>query len=300
MTFDLRHLAAFTSIAATGSLGRSAEALHITQPALSRTIKRLEETVGEELFERHSKGMQLTDIGRALLPHAELLLLEASHATEEIRALQGLAKGVIRVGAVGSIASSVLPQAVGEVLKRWPGLQVHVLEGVWDRLTDALVKHEVDLALAMDAPDSEEIVAIRDCRWEDRSFVVAARDHPQRQKMRSLADTLTQPWAMPPHGSGPFEQMQATFHAHGLALPAIAVETRSVTVLKSLVIHSGFLSWMPEPMYQVERQAGLIDALPLPGAVATRTLTAFRRRHGILPAPAARLLDQLRTMATPR
>lgn len=298
MTFDLRHLAAFTSIVATGSLGRSAEALHITQPALSRTIKRLEDTVGAELFERHSKGMQLTTIGRALLPHAELLLLEARHATEEILALQGLAKGVIRVGAVGSIASSVLPQAIGEVLKRWPGLQVQVLEGVWDRLTDALVKHEVDLVLAMDAPDSAEIVAIRDCRWEDRSFVVAAQNHPQRQQMRDLGDTQRQLWAMPPPGSGPFEQMQATFLRHGLTLPAIAVETRSLTVLKSLVIHSGFLSWMPEPMYQVERQAGLIDALPITGAVGSRTLTAFRRRQGLLPAPSARLLEQLRTMAT--
>ena len=178
MTFDLRQLAAFASIATTGSLGRSAEALHITQPALSRTVKRLEDQLGAPLFERHSKGMQLTAIGAALLPHAQLLLREAEHASDEIKAMRGLAKGTIRVGAVGSIASSILPLAIGEVLQRWPQLQVRAIEGVWDRLTDALVRHEIDLALGMDAPDTDEITAIRDCHWEDRSYIVAATGHP--------------------------------------------------------------------------------------------------------------------------
>ena len=73
MAFDLYQLNAFTTVVETGSLGRAALALNVTQPALSRTIKRLEEHVGAPLFERHSKGMQLTDIGRALLPHATLL-----------------------------------------------------------------------------------------------------------------------------------------------------------------------------------------------------------------------------------
>jgi DNA-binding transcriptional LysR family regulator len=299
MTFDLRQLSAFASVASTGSLGRSAEMLHITQPGLSRTIKRLEEKIGAELFERHSKGMQLTAIGSALLPHALLLLREAEHTEEDIRELRGLAKGTIRVGAVASIASYVLPIAVGKVLQRWPGLQVQVLEGVWDRLTDALTTHEIDLALGVDAPDSDDIVAIRDCCWQDSSFIVAAAAHPLRTPAARLQDTLAVPWTMPPRGTGPYELMEQTFSANGLAMPPITVETRSVTVMKSLVIHAGFLSYLPAPMYQQERNAGVVDALPITGAMAQRTLTAFRRRHGILPAPAAKLLDQLRTGTMP-
>ncbi|WP_050478284.1 LysR family transcriptional regulator [Herbaspirillum rhizosphaerae] len=297
MTFDLRQLTAFTTIVATGSLGRSADALHVTQPALSRTIKRLEEQVGAPLFERHSKGMQLTAIGKALLPHATLLLREARHAAEEIDAMRGLVKGTIRVGAVGSIASMVLPLAIGEVLKKHPTLQVQVIEGVWDRLTDALITHEVDLALGMAVADTEEICAIGDCRWEDTSYVVAAADHPLRSKKKlALIDTLSQPWALPPQGTGPYEQMQQVFHDHGLPMPDSAVETRSVMVLKSLVTRSGFLSWMPAPMFEVDRKAQLITALEIEGATGTRTLTAFRRRHGILPGPAVRLLEELRVL----
>ncbi|MEV8472128.1 LysR family transcriptional regulator [Ralstonia sp. UNC404CL21Col] len=297
MAFDLRQLRAFTTIVSAGSLGRAADVLHVTQPALSRIIKRLEDEVGAPLFERHSKGMQLTAIGQALLPHASLLQREADYAREEIDAMRGLAKGTIRVGAVGSIASYVLPLAVGNVVARWPNLRVEILEGVWDRLAEGLVKHEIDLALSMAMPDTEDIIAIADCRWEDASFVVASPEHPLRHRRGlMLADTLEAPWAVPPRGTGPYEHMRQVFEAAGLGLPNIVVETRSVTALKSLVARSGFLSWMAEPMIDAERRAGVIEPLPIPGLAARRTLTAFRRRHGILPGPAVKLLEALREL----
>ena len=297
MAFDLRQLRAFTTIVSAGSLGRAADVLHVTQPALSRIIKRLEDEVGAPLFERHSKGMQLTAIGQALLPHAALLQREADYAREEIDAMRGLAKGTIRVGAVGSIASYVLPLAVGNVVARWPNLRVEILEGVWDRLAEGLVKHEIDLALSIAMPDTEDIIAIADCRWEDASFVVASPEHPLRRSAAlTLADTLNAPWAVPPRGTGPYEHMRQVFEAAGLGLPNIVVETRSVTALKSLVARSGFLSWMAEPMIDAERRAGVIEPLPIPGLAARRTLTAFRRRHGILPGPAVKLLEALRQL----
>lgn len=300
MTFDLQHLIAFNAIVAAGSLGRAAEALHITQPALSRTIRRLEEQAGAALFERHSKGMQLTDVGRALLPHAVLLQRESEHANEDIKAMLGLAKGTIRVGAVGSIACLILPLAIGSTCKKWPSLQVQVIEGVWDRLAEALVSHEIDLALGVDIEDSDEIVAVKDCRWEDTSYVVAGKRHPLRRNSKlKLADTLSERWAILPKGTGPYEHMKNVFVRQGLPLPNVVVETRSVTALKSLIGRSGFLGWMPEPMYDAERKAGLIDALEIPGASDKRTLTAFRRRAGMLPGPSVKLLEELRALTAP-
>lgn len=299
MTFNLQQLQAFVTIVSSGSLGRAAETLHITQPALSRAIRRLEDQVGAPLFERHSRGMHLTAVGEALLPHAILLQREAEQAREEIDAMRGLARGTIRCGAVGSIASLVLPLAVSGVLQKWPNLKVEIIEGVWDRLADALVRREIDLALSMAVPDTDEITAIVDCRWEDCSYVVAALDHPLRSKSGlTLADTLDQQWAIPPRGTAPFEHMRQAFTEQGLGLPNVVVETRSITVLKSLVARSGFLSWMAEPMYVTESKAGVFDTLELPGVVGRRTLTAFRRRYGILPSPAIKLLEQLRQLTS--
>lgn len=297
MAFDLQHLIAFNAIVSAGSLGRAAAALNVTQPALSRTIRRLEEQAGAPLFERHSKGMQLTDVGHALRPHAVLLQRESDRADEEIKAMLGLARGTIRVGAVASIACLVLPLAIGSICKKWPNLRVQVIEGVWDRLADALVSHEIDLALGAVIEDSDEIVAVKDCRWEDTSYVVAGKRHPLRKKPKlSLADTLQERWATLPKGTAPFNHMKEVFARQRLPLPNVVVETRSVTALKSLIGRSGFLGWMPEPMYDAERKAGLIDALDIPGARDTRTLTAFRRRAGMLPGPSIKLLEELRAL----
>ena len=297
MAFKGDHLAAFLAIVQGGSLGRAAETLHVTQPALSRTVRRLETEIRSPLFERHSKGMQLTPIGEALLPHATLLQREAEIAREEIDALRGLAKGTIRVGAVASIASVVLPMAIDQVLQKWPNLRAQIIEGVWDRLADALIKREIDLALSIAADDTDEICAIGDCQWQDSSYVVAALDHPLRAKRKlSLADTLDERWAIPPKGTAPYEHMRQQFASHGLGVPNVVVETRSITVLKCLVARSEFLSWMATPMYDAERQAGVIDTLEIPGVEGTRTLTAFRRRQGILPGAAVKLLDELRQL----
>lgn len=297
---DARQLAAFLAIVDNGSLGRAAEALHITQPALSRTIRRLEDQLGAALFERYSKGMSLSAIGQALLPHARLLQREAAHAVEEIRALRGLAKGTVRVGAIGSVASLLLPKAIGHLLDRHPGLRVEVSEGVWDRLADALVRHEIDLVLDVAKPDSEEIVAIADCGWEDHSRIVAAPSHPLQGRRRlRLADTRQERWAMPPRGTGPFEHLQQVFRDQGLAPPEVVVETRSITVLKGLIMRAGFLAWMAEPIWEAEGRAGLIAPLPLRGVAARRQLSAFRRRQGLLPAPALRLVEALRAVSSP-
>ncbi len=295
MSFNLQQLDMFTTIVSCGSLGRASSVLNMTQPALSRAIQRLEASVGAPLFERHTKGMHLTAIGSALLPHAITLQKDAAHAREEVDAMRGLAKGVIKVGAVGSIASLVLPMAVGRVLEKWPNLRVEVLEGVWDRLAEGLLTHEIDLALSMTESETDEISAISDCCWTDRSYIVAAMDHPLRKKRKlRLEDTLNEQWALTPKGTGPYAHMKETFEASGVQFPEIAVQTRSVTVLKSLVARCGFVSWMAEPMYDTEKATGIFDALDIGGLDAPRTLTVFRRRQGILPSPALKLLDELR------
>ena len=146
MTFDLRQLRAFTTIVACGSLGRAADALHVTQPALSRILKRLEDSARP-----CSSAIRRGAAHRVRRRAAAACDAAAARGRARARgadAMRGFAKGTIKVGTVGSIASLVLPVAVGRVLDRWPNLRVEIIEGVWDRLAEGLNKHEIDLALS--------------------------------------------------------------------------------------------------------------------------------------------------------
>ena len=130
MALDPRQLKAFLTIVRVGSLGLAAEALHITQPALSRIVRRLESQLGVQLFERRTTGMELTSFGHALLPHATFLSEEAALAIEQINSLRGLGQGTIRIGAVASAATMLLPAVLERVLARWPNLHVQITEAV--------------------------------------------------------------------------------------------------------------------------------------------------------------------------
>lgn len=299
MTFDLHQLKAFVTVVTCGTLGRAAVALHLTQPALSRIIKKLEEDIGALLFERHSKGMLLTDVGQALLPYANSLLLESNAAKEEIGAMLGLAKGTVRVATINSVSGSILPWVIDNFSKKFPNHQVQVIEDVWDRVANALVNNHVDLAFGVYAQDIDGLSAVTDCCWEDRSFLVASASHPLHKKRPiKLVDTMKERWVAAPRGTPPFQSLKSVFARHELELPNIVVETRSITLMKSLVKQSSFLSWMPKAMFVSEQQAGLIKALDIPNTTNTFTLTAYRRSAGILPKPAVKLLDELRTFIT--
>src|SRR5690606_15554966 len=147
MTFDRKELAAFLSVVRLGSIGSAAAYLSITQPAISRILRRLEDRLGARLFVRHSSGMELNAFGRALLPHAELLESEARRVLEEIDLLKGSATGLVRVGVVPSIATRLLPRAIGNTLRHSPKLHIHIMESTGNQLLAALTRREIDFAI---------------------------------------------------------------------------------------------------------------------------------------------------------
>lgn len=295
MPYDLSHLLAFKTIHEQGSLGRAAEVLGITQPALSRTVRRLESQVGAPLFERHTKGMHPTEVGSALLPHATLLLHQSQVAVEEIQAMRGLARGTVRVGTLASLAGRILSFAIADVLEKYPNLHIQVVEGTWDQLHTALCQYEVDLALGALVDDSEEVVSVKDCRWADSVHVIAASDHAlQSRHPLRLPDLIGCRWAITPQGTPPYNDFKSALAQQGLPMPTQLVQTRSVAMIKSLVVHAGFLGWCPRSMYETELKAHLVAELPVAEGVSLRTLTVFRRRQGALPQPAIRLLNAFR------
>lgn len=286
MALEPRQLKAFLAIVRTGSLGRAAQTLHLTQPALSRVVKQMENQLRVQLFERRTTGMELTTFGKALLPYATHLTEEADLAIEEINVRLGLGRGTLRIGTVGSAAMVVLPSLVDRFQKQWPNLQLQITEAVEDKLAAALVNNDVDVVLSGPIAETEEIMQVCEHRFSDRSVVIASASHPLHERRKvALADLLEMPWAMPSSDAEPRRLFDALIHQLGAKPPRIAVETRSPSTIKAVVAQTRILGWLPEPLFAAEQAAGLIRTVRCDELVMPRRFFVYRRRRNFM-APA--------------
>ncbi|MDM0110396.1 LysR family transcriptional regulator [Variovorax sp. J22R24] len=296
MIRDLGQMRAFLGVVQHGSLGRAAQELHVTQSALTRIIRRLEDQLGVPLFDRHASGMALTPYGAALEPYASLLVAESANAVREIEALRGLSKGIVRVGSVASAIENMLPAAVEKLLTQWPGLHVNIVEGLDEELSTWLEKGEIDLAISFSMPETDDLIKISESGWQDGCHIVAAKTHPLRSKARlELSDLAGAKWVLPPRKMGPREEWHQMFLKNGYPPPEVAVETRSVGAIRSLVRRAGFLSWLPDLLLVDQGGEDSIEALGVANTDSLRHFAVYRRRFGLLSQPAAKLLEELRT-----
>lgn len=295
MTLDSRYVRVFLAIVETGSLGRAAQALHLTEPAVSRIIKRMEDQLRIQLFERRTTGMELTAFGQVLLPYANLLSTEAAQALDEIDALRGLDRGTLRIGMVASAAVMVLPGALRRVLDRWPGLQVQIMEAVEDKLAQALTNNMIDVALSGAMKEDRDVVQVAEHWFCDRYMVIAAARHPLRERgLLSARDLQDARWIMPPEDAEPRKFFVSLLHRAGIAPPRVQVETRSPATIKAMVAGSDFLGWLPQPLFAAEEAAGMIRPLAVKELNVPRQFYVYRRRRNFVSPAAQKFLDVLK------
>lgn len=286
---------AFLAIVEHGSLGRAADVLGLTQPALSRIIKRMETQLEVPVFERGSKGMMLTAYGEALRPYASLLRSEAEHAMQEIDAIRGLKRGVVRIGTVASAAVMVLPSVIKSFLARRPHLTIQIIEGVEDKLVEALIANEIDLAIASSIEPDETIVRLTHQKFTDVYSVIAAPEHPAvRSGATSLEELEGYQWVMPPKKAAPRRQFEELVRATGRTPPRVGVETRSIETIKALVARGGFLGWLPEPLFEAERVANRIARVPIEALTIRRDFYVYRVPRSLTAPAVSELLRELR------
>jgi DNA-binding transcriptional LysR family regulator len=294
MALEPRQLRAFLAIASTGSLGRAAQTLHLTQPALSRVVKQMECQLRVQLFERRTTGMELTTFGKALLPYATHLTQEADLALEEINVRLGLGRGTVRVGAVASAATVVLPALIRRFHEHWPRLQFQITEAVEDKLAAALANSEVDVVLSGAIPETDEIMLVGAHPFSDRTVAIASARHPLHQRKKVALDELLElPWAMPAADAEPRKQLDALLQQLGAKPANIVVETRSLSTIKALVAQTEFVSWLPETLFAPEQAAGLVRAVACDELIQPRRFFVYRRRRTFMPPPLLQFLQEL-------
>ena len=135
----LRHLHLLVVLDDMRSMGKVAAHTHVTQPAVSKALGEMEKGLGMKLFERTSRGILPTVFGECMVRHARTVLNELNQAADELRGLKTGALGRIHVGVLSNVIPALLPQSIALLKKRSPGTNVHLAEGIMDRLLPQLL-----------------------------------------------------------------------------------------------------------------------------------------------------------------
>lgn len=147
MSFTLKQLKYFASVAAYGSVSRAARDLSISQSAVTEAVKGLEGLLGTKLFERHSRGLELTQKGQQFLRHAKKILSEVSNASRAFDTVDKQLTGHLNIGVTPLMAGYVLSELLARYSKTNPAVEVSVLEENGEYLEHLLVGGELDIAV---------------------------------------------------------------------------------------------------------------------------------------------------------
>lgn len=289
---ELRQLRHFVAVVDCANLSRAAERVAISQPALTRSIKTLEDLLGVELVERKPRGVTPTEAGLALYRHAQVVLNAAQRLTREVRELEAGTAGTVHVGVSAMYATQFTAGVALALAKAHPRLALVIDDGFWEDLLRRLQDDRLDLVFSHFPQTSLSADFVIEPLLTVRSVIVAGRGHPlANRRSLEVADLVTQRWVIagPPHSQDAFEKY---FSGAGLPAPRDVCRTNSLNMMMSLVASGGFLSWLPVhlidtlptlrvlplPSGDIERQAGLIYRR---GADSRRAvehvLDAFRR-----------------------
>lgn len=257
---SFKQLQALLLVARHESVSRAAEALHVTQPAVSLQLRMLEEAAGTPLTRKVGRGIQLTAAGEVMVEFAERILRLWEEATDEVAALKGVISGTLRIGAI-TTAEYLLPPMLVRFTTERPGVRIKLQVGNRNEIVHMLSKHEIDLAIMGTPPRELRTNAARFAR-HPMAFI-ASPDHPlMKKKLVSLSDIMDANLLVRERGSGTRTTIERLFKESGYPL-RIGSELSSNEAIKRMVVANLGVAFLSVHACTLEFEAGLVKMLPM-------------------------------------
>jgi DNA-binding transcriptional LysR family regulator len=229
-----------------GSINRAAEALNISQPALTRSIARLEDSLGVELLERNAKGVVPTPFGELLLVHARNIESELKTTLQGFETLRKGRQKTIGIGATPLVSAYFMPVALTALHERHPDVSLRLVDAHRPELLGLLRRRELDLVVATVAFDSEEADLVQQPLFDLTFHVIVRSDHPLAQLATvRIADLASFKWILPYADSGLYRRVEQDFVRAGVEFPGVILETTSAKAIKALVASTDLIGVMP-------------------------------------------------------
>ncbi|GFE51903.1 LysR family transcriptional regulator [Roseobacter cerasinus] len=235
----------FVAVFEHGSLLKASEAINLSQPALSKSIRALEDEYGVTLFDRQPRGVTPTAFGRALERHARRILLDIEQSRQDLSAIASGAAGRLRIG-VGQALVEVVEQALSELENDYPQIETLLMTDYAEGLTAALLENRIDLMFGMtnrlETDDNFQTVVLA----TDRIVGLCNADHEFAGRKVTLPELVGTAWVVPERGEIVRSALEAFLLVNRQALPRYRMITNIPSVVGRYVRDYGVLSLLPE------------------------------------------------------
>jgi DNA-binding transcriptional LysR family regulator len=282
---EMQQIRHFVAVVQHGNIRRAAEALNITQPALTRSIKNLEQNLQVELLARSSRGVAPTLFGEVFFDYAQRTLNDTRRIAEQLQQLRGGAAGELRVGVASNYVDQALSVAVAQLMQQKPGITISIKEDFFSKLIEHLISGEIDVMISL----CPEGFSHNDLTCEELSRVQAQvycrAGHPllRRGRKASLRELQDATWAT--LGLKEIDRFfDRVFATVGPKRPAVAFRSNSVRLLKDIIATTDTLVLFQAPAMADELASGRCVELPSElGTVSAQAVAFYRDRLGRAP-----------------
>jgi len=267
---NLKHLAVFHAVARAGSINQASKDIHVTQPAISRQIRLLEDALGVMLFDRLSRGVRLTEAGRVLEGDARRIFALAKQAESSMREIRSLASGHLSLGASTTIGNYLLPPVLARFHAQYPGVDIHLAIGNTDFIQHLLLEDHIAIGLTEGFVEHTELES--EVFMHDELFIIAPLNHPLAGKQSADAGDLSSyPFILREEGSGTRAVLERYMRDHSGALSHHMV-LGSTDAVKSAVRAGAGIAAVSRLAVQSELDLGLLARIDVMDMCLYRSL----------------------------
>jgi DNA-binding transcriptional LysR family regulator len=294
----LHQLAALVSASESGSLRQAAEKLRLSQPALSRSIRELENELGVKLLERTPLGVEPTAYGKAVILRSKIVESELRQARDDIAHLRAATRGDLRIGATPVAAFSLLPTVLARLKKSRPQLQASVTDGMGSSLYQQLRQGDFDFVFGRIDEDIDPHEFSTDVLFNDSLVVVARRDHPlAKARPAQKINWEKTEWILPSGDNPARTAFHKTFYARTGKAPRSTIDSNSFVTMLTVISQTDLLGVAPHHIFSVAWLQREFTVLDLGLKFPVQPTGVIRRARSVPSAVAQYAISELRYAA---
>jgi DNA-binding transcriptional LysR family regulator len=272
----LQDLHVLMTVAQAGSMGKAALILNTTQPNVSRAIGELEQALGVRLLDRHQRGVEPTECGRALLNCGMAVFDELRRGVKHIEFVADPTAGEVRIGSTAFLAASFVSALIDRLSRRYPRIVFHLVTGYVEPLHRQLSERRLDLLIVRSPGKNTDDRLDFEFLFDDRYVVVAGAKNPwARRRKIEISDLAKERWVLPPPESVIGSIIMEAFRAGGLDYPCATVVTDSPHMRVSLLETGRFITVFPASALRFFNRGAALKIL-------SAELPLARRPNGII------------------